>query len=101
MEILGRFALFLVLGVPLLLLRGVVFQDLWGWFVTPAFGIQAFSLPICIGLMYVVSFANPNFNGALDDDDDSSTERSLTKFFFVTFYSLMVWGYGAIIASFV
>lgn len=38
------------------LLKGFVITKLWGWFVVPAFGVAAISLPVAIGLGVLLSF---------------------------------------------
>lgn len=52
-EALGCLAV--VLSLPLIiLLRGFVMSILWGWFVTPVFGISSPGLAACLGLSITV-----------------------------------------------
>ncbi len=47
---------FIVVGIIGTLLRGVVFQQLWGWFVADTFHIQTLGLVEAIGLAFIVGF---------------------------------------------
>lgn len=48
-------ALFLVLGISSIL-NGWVLSILWGWFISPVFGIPAITVGQAIGLAMVVSY---------------------------------------------
>jgi hypothetical protein len=46
----------LALIVPGIILTGYVLTILWGWFVTPAFGLAVPSIPIMLGLSLIVGY---------------------------------------------
>lgn len=50
------FLLALAAIVPGIILSGYVMTILWGWFVTPAFGLAVPSIPIMLGLSLILSY---------------------------------------------
>lgn len=56
MIVLGYAFLFLVLMPLLSVWRGYIFSILWGWFIIPIFGVSQISIPLAIGLSYVIHF---------------------------------------------
>lgn len=73
-------ALFTLIGavafVPLMIgamvsLGGWVISVLWGWFVVPAFGLPAISIPTAIGIDSIVTYMT--WHGY--KEDDSSTGK--------------------------
>ena len=47
--------LWIILVVPMMLLRGWVIMRLWAWFIVP-FGIQGLTLPHAIGIGLILTF---------------------------------------------
>ena len=73
--------LFGALGLPVLialsaLWRGYVLSVLWGWFVVPAFGLPALSVPLAIGLSLIVSFLTMHKTG-----NEAEKDRELSEAF--------------------
>lgn len=40
-------------------LEGFVISALWGWFVSPTFGLPALSIPLALGISLVLSASRP------------------------------------------
>src|SRR5688500_6362082 len=56
-ETIALMVLALALIVPGIIFTGYVLTILWGWFVTPAFGLAVPSIPIMLGLSLIVGYS--------------------------------------------
>lgn len=76
-EVLGRFTSALLL-VPMFVwnafLRGFVLSCLWGWFVTPVFGLAVPPLLACIGLSLMAGYL---VSVRLPDRDKTAAEKEV------------------------
>lgn len=77
------------------LLNGFVLQRLFGWFVTPVFGVAVPAIGYCIGLGLIVSFLTNH--GTDSKDERGSTEKLSALWSRQVFAPLFVWGLGALI----
>jgi hypothetical protein len=51
----AEIALGLVLSVAGAIVRGWVLKVMWGWFLTPAFGVSAPGIAVCLGISLVLT----------------------------------------------
>jgi hypothetical protein len=91
---------FLGLVVGTTLLRGIVFQQLWAWFIAPQFALPELPLAEAIGLSLVVTFLVYQYDARKDDRKtgfaESLVEAGLASLLLNgTFYLV-----GAIVASY-
>jgi hypothetical protein len=56
MEILGKIALCLILGIPGYIYNGYIFSILWEWFIVSTFNLPVLSIPVAIGISLVIRF---------------------------------------------
>lgn len=69
------------------LLRGLVLQPLWAWFVVPALGAPELPLASAIGVFVIVSLLTYRFTPTDEDNDlDKMTVEVLTKAFLSKFF---------------
>lgn len=54
-EAFGKFCAFVILIPAAILWAGYALQVLWGWFIVPAFGLAALTLPQAIGIDVIVT----------------------------------------------
>lgn len=80
-------ALIFLAYFPLAMLQGFVLMTLWGWYVTPIFGVATPSLVLCIGFGIFVFALRPRASSDPDID--------VGKFIFtVVFWSLWTLAIG-------
>ncbi len=80
-ELLGRFMvglLAMTISFANFVLRGFVLQALWGWFVTPTFGVQPPGVAVCVGLFLVVMVFREVPRRKLEDKDRESLAVLIT-----------------------
>lgn len=97
-----------LLAIPVSILSAFVVSQHWGWFVTPAFGLEVPSIAILIGLSWMVSLFRLSFSSyhildKLDSahPDDSDKLRPLVTMVSATLMILFSWLGGWIIHLFV
>ncbi len=95
LKFLGGLAIVL-LTVPL---WGVVIQDLWGWFITPAFGITPPSIWICVGLQASAGvFLTSTLQGLSTIKEKLGCKTDMAELLVQSVLSpLFAWGIGGII----
>lgn len=77
------------------LLRAVVLQSLWGWFIQHKFGLPALDLTEAIGLSLVVGFLTNTYVY----DERPPKETIVMGLCVSLFYSAMVWVIGWVVYS--
>lgn len=101
MAVLGIITATLGIMAGTTILRGIVLQALWGWFVAETFNIVELTLAQAIGLSLVVSFLTYQYDARNADENDRGAVESLVLALMV---SLMLNGFayisGAIVHSF-
>ena len=78
-------ALNLALVIPQIIINGLVFRQLWTWFIVPPFDLPALGLAQAIGVMAVLRFLTPNIATAEEKQ---------------TFSTLIMWLLGPFVALF-
>lgn len=87
--------------VVLTILRGLVLQALWGWFMVTTFGLPTLTLVEALGLSLVVSFLTMYIpNEDPDNDSRSPGEKALAGVFIGLFFYGFAYCAGAIIHAF-
>lgn len=86
---------YIALGTLITVLKGYVFKAMWAWFVVPTFGAPVISVPVAIGLAYIV--------GLLTADVTLQREegKELVNLISALVVVLMFWGCAAIVHQFV
>ncbi len=80
-----------VFGLGAVILKGIVVQSLWSWFIVPL-GVVSISVPHAIGISTIVSLFNTKIDIETNDDEDRAKQLFVSIFFI-----LLVWGIGAIV----
>jgi hypothetical protein len=94
------FVMFLVIVISTVL-SGFVIQIMWGWFVTPLFGILPPTVAQAIGLsLFVGLFRAVENRGQGTDDGTPKTEKILTGIFVAVVNPLVYLALGYVIALF-
>lgn len=52
----------IVIGMLLVVFNCFILSTLWGWFITPDFGLKVPSYPVLYGLMLIIAFVGPTSN---------------------------------------
>lgn len=96
-ELLGCVALFLSLPLQIAL-RGFVLNVLWGWFITPIFGMSSPGVVACVGL----SVTAAAFRGVNTDETEEGDagEKCLRLIFWPLFSTLLSLALGWIVHLF-
>jgi len=69
MKVLGWITFLLISVVLSNILSGYVLSILWGWFITPTFGLPLLSIPIAIGLSLVIRYLTQDYNNTKNKDE--------------------------------
>jgi hypothetical protein len=101
MAVLGVLTFTLSSMVVLTILRGLVFQALWAWFITTTFGLHELTLVQALGVGLVVTFLTIHIP---NDDPDNDSRGTGEKMLAATCSGLVFYGFvfltGAIIHGF-
>lgn len=89
----------LLMQIPMVMLRGFVLSKLWLWFLVPL-GVPAIGVALAIGIIVLVNLLTSDPNAAKDDDDKEPGAQIVGRMVTSVMMSLMAWGIGAIVASF-
>lgn len=81
MEKFGKFCVFCVLFAISALINGAAFSCLWGWFVTPKFGLPALSIMEAYGLALTIGMVAI---GQSKNDDNADVMEVIVKGFILT-----------------
>lgn len=54
MKVIGQITMIIILAVLGAMSSGYAVSVMWGWFVVPTFGLPELSIPIAIGLAYIL-----------------------------------------------
>lgn len=85
----------------LTIIRGLVLQALWGWFIVTTFGLPELSLVEALGLSLVVGFLTMHIdNDDPDNDSRSAGEKAFAGMFAGLFLYTFVYVMGAVIHAF-
>jgi hypothetical protein len=76
-------------GILTLMLQGVVFQDMWGWFIVPL-GVMALSWEHALGLWFFIRWCGHS-RTTHDDEDENAPLKNVAAALGVT---LVIWGLG-------
>lgn len=85
----------LAMCVVNILVRGVVLVDLWEWFIVPL-GVMQIGIAQSLGISLILSFLTMNIFMKLED----KSKDAVVSVFAILIATLVVWGMGAIYASF-
>jgi len=83
MIVLGVLAFVFLMSI----LRGVVFSQMWGWFVVP-FGVQEIGIAWALGLSLMISFLT--YQSDVTKEKGEWLEKALQAFFL----PVCAWGFG-------
>lgn len=87
--------IFLILFIPLTLLRGWVILSLWGWFILPL-GAPNIQMSQALGIALILSFVTTHsFNLK-----DKTTEEKVKEYIMIIIYPLFTVGLGYIYHAF-
>ena len=79
-----------------MLMNGWAMTKLWAWFLVPAFGLPAISIPVAIGITVIVK----NFQSLGETKKDEKWNEVLAKGFAIaTLKPLLALGIGAIVKT--
>ncbi len=90
--------LVIAIDIPVIMLRGFVLSVLWLWFIVPL-GVSPIGIAWGIGLSILVGLFTMNF-AKQTEIDAGPMEKALIKTVASAVVSLMCWGFGAIVHSF-
>lgn len=86
----GGFVAIILIAV----LSGFVIKTMWGWFIAPTFGLPGLSIPIAIGISFLVSY--------LTYSGESTSDQGLVEILVVGFIRCIFYlAFGWIIHLFV
>lgn len=95
LKFIGHVANFVV-SVLVSLLGGLVFKDLWSWFVVPL-GVRPITVFWACGLLLIIGFAKTGLKPAITSDDDDPSAGLIAavsnNIIFVIVY-LLSWAVG-------
>lgn len=78
----------------ILFLYGVVLKALWGWYMTPTFGLPAISLAQAIGIILIISLLTTSqYTG----QDDMDVEAHIHEAIYMIAYPLLILLFGWIV----
>lgn len=101
MAVLGLIFFSLGSMVGLTIIRGLVLQALWGWFIVTTFALPDLALVQALGLSLVVSFLTMQLeNDDPDNDTRSASEKALAGVFIGLLFYGIVFVMGAVIHAF-
>jgi len=86
----------LVLSLIGTFFAGVVFQDIYGWFVADTFNITPITYAQALGLMLFLKF----FKNVHRDKDNKTFDENLESVIFAYAYYLLMWGLGFAVSLF-
>lgn len=89
----------IALDIPNALLRGFVLSRLWHWFMVPL-GVREVGIALAIGISLLVGLIARNPYAAESDEDEAPMTKAVTRQFGNVLVSLIAWGFGAIVATF-
>ena len=75
---------------------GYALSKLWVWFLVPALGVPALSIPAAIGLALVVSYMT--HQPTRDDPDKDATEKAIEGAISLALKPAVALGFGWVIA---
>lgn len=75
---------------------GYALSKLWAWFLVPALGVPALSIPAAIGLAMVVSYMT--YQPTKDDPDKDATEKAIEGALWLALKPAVALGFGWVIA---
>lgn len=78
--VIGVIFSFLILGVISSIWNGYAISVLWGWFITPVFGLPILNIPQAIGLGLIITFLTQAIDCRKDEDD---TKTQIIKSIFI------------------
>lgn len=82
-------------------ISGVVFSDLWNWFVAEPFNISQINWAYSTGLLVLIKFSQPtNLNKNNDKDVSERIADTLTNFVLTLIIAGYVWLLGYLIHTF-
>lgn len=76
-----EFIIKIIFSAIAIILQAFIVSILWGWFVTPAFGIQVFPVPYYIGFTIICSLMIPHNS---NESEDEIIYESLFKSMFLS-----------------
>ena len=86
----GLLGLLVFVTVGGALLGGWVFSILWGWFVSPFFGIQEISIPYAVGLSLVAGMLTNKGSSSSDKDTKDLVSNAISNVVFVPMFTLLI-----------
>ena len=63
----GEFFVLMLVAIPLAIWKAYCISILWGWFITPVFGMPSPSMVAILGLLIFIPLAYPVFPNESDD----------------------------------
>jgi hypothetical protein len=105
MERTGSFLFSLILMIPVGLFGGLVFADMWGWFITPVFTeMPTLNTLQAWGIILVVNFMRMNVTGSMSYEklrrlypEDSDNIDSILAQLIAAIAALFTWGVAAFV----
>ena len=96
--------LIVILGIPLSIFNGWGLCKLWQWFIMPVFEVKSLSIPIAIGISYIIVYLTyvPDFNAYKNSTDlDESLKRVAFNLTY-TFMKVCIFvSFGWIVSKFI
>jgi len=90
------FIALMIVGIPTTLLSGLVFSDLWRWFVVPIFHVPALTYLQAVGVMYVTSYCVRRLKTSTERDEDQSILAYMGSVMIGgVLTNLLFWSFGA------
>lgn len=100
MAALGWITFTLGATIGLTVLRGIVLQALWSWFVAETFDIITLTLPQAIGLTLIVSYLTYQYDARQPDEPGDYREKAVTSVLAGLLICGMSYLVGALVHSF-
>lgn len=86
-----------IIGIAMTIVQGWVLTVLWGWFIVPTFGITQLSIPVAIGISFIVSMFRSHIP---TNNKDESAEEKIGKIVGAILSPFFVLLFGWIVHSF-
>lgn len=101
MKYVGMMTLYLLGNVITTILSGYVFSLIWKWFVVHQFGLPNLSIPISIGICYIIQYATSTYNENRFKDDIEFSTKLGTMFLYGLLKPIIVLIFASIVKLFI
>ncbi len=92
---------FIAMAAPAVLFAAWVEVQLWGWFISPFFGVRELTIPYALGISMTVSLMFGFYLFARDEGEEEGWSKAVFILSRMYVAPLFAWGFGWVIFQFV